>query len=119
MALVGIFPPLETNDRKYHHHLRYVFFSLVDNVDLFLFFPILSIFIYLFLFFHRPIAPASNSGISMELKDDAQHPSKANPTKAEIVAERRKARAMKVIESSNATKCCSLTRLWILIDARC
>ena len=68
---------------------------------------------------HRPIAPASNSGISMEHKDDAQHPSKANPTKAEIVAERRKARAMKVIESSNATKCCSLTRLWILIDARC
>lgn len=54
--------------------------------------------------FHRPIAPASNSGISMEHKDDAQHPPKANPTKAEIVAERRKARAMKVLESSNAIK---------------
>jgi hypothetical protein len=71
MVLVGVFPALEANERKFHHHLR-----------------------------SGPPTAITGSGI-MDTKEES--PVKAKPSsKAEIVAERRKARALKMLDAKMA-----------------
>lgn len=71
MALIGIFPVLETNERKFHHHLR--------------------------------STPTAAITTGFETKEEATSPQKAKPaSKAEIVAERRKARALKMLDAKMA-----------------
>jgi hypothetical protein len=71
MVLVGVFPALESNERKFHHHLR-------------------------------SGASTSITGSGMvETKEESTVQSKPS-SKAEIVAERRKARALKMLDAKMA-----------------